>query len=124
MAKLARQERVKGAHKENEDWWRLVFDTEAKRSCVEHKWSLIDAGRAARSNKATAEFDINGFLAEGEASRKFARCKILCKSLTTVFLLSHEARTLRASPARAPPQALVAERGRLRSRLHTWREHK
>jgi len=66
MAKLTR-ELLKLAKGGNEEWWRLVFDTEAKRFCVEHKWSLIDAGRAARSNKATAEFDINGFLAEGEA---------------------------------------------------------
>ena len=69
MAKLTRQlhERVTGAHKENEDWWRLVFDTEAKRFYVEHEWSHTDAWRAARSNNGTAEFDINGFLAEGEA---------------------------------------------------------
>jgi hypothetical protein len=69
MAKLTRllHERVKGAHMENEDWWRLAFDTEAKRLYIEHEWSHRDVWRASRSNSGTAEFDINGFLAEGEA---------------------------------------------------------
>ena len=79
MAKLTRQlqERVKGAHKENEDWWRLVFDTEAKRLYVEHEWSHTDAWRAARSNNGTAEFDINGFLAEGEAQAQAELLRII-----------------------------------------------
>ena len=64
MAKLTRQlhERIRGENTENKDWWRLVFDTEAKRFYIEHEWSHTDAWRAARSNKGTAEFDINGFL--------------------------------------------------------------
>ena len=51
----------------NEEWWRLVFDTEAQRLYIEHEWSHTDAWRASRSKSGTAEFDINGFLAEGEA---------------------------------------------------------
>ena len=68
MAKLTRQlhERIRGDNTENKDWWRLVFDTEAKRFYIEHEWSHTDAWRAARSNNGTADFDINGFLAEGE----------------------------------------------------------
>ena len=79
MAKLTRQlhERVAGAHNENEDWWRLVFDTEAKRFYVEHEWSHTDAWRAARSNNGTAEFDINGFLAEGEAPAQAELLRII-----------------------------------------------
>jgi len=75
MAKLTRllHERVKGAHMENEDWWRLAFDTEAKRLYIEHEWSHRDVWRASRSNSGTAEFDINGFLAEGEAPSLFRK---------------------------------------------------
>jgi hypothetical protein len=38
MARLTRplHELVRGGHMENEDWWRLVFDTEAKRFYIEH----------------------------------------------------------------------------------------
>ncbi len=69
MAKLTRQlhERVKGGHMENEDWWRLVFDTEAQRLYIEHEWSHTDAWRASRSKSGTAEFEVNSFLSEGEA---------------------------------------------------------
>jgi hypothetical protein len=69
MAKLTRQlyELVRGVGKENKDQWRLVFDTEGKRLYVEHEWSHADMWRVARSNSGSAEFDINGFLAEGEA---------------------------------------------------------
>jgi hypothetical protein len=66
MAKLTRQlhHLAKGG---NEEWWRLVFDTEAQRLYIEHEWSHTDAWRASRSKSGTAEFDINGFLTEGEA---------------------------------------------------------
>ena len=70
MAKLTRplHELVRGAHMENKDWWRLAFDTEAKRLYVEHEWNHTDTWlRPARSNSGSAEFDINSFLAEGEA---------------------------------------------------------
>ena len=69
MAKLTRplHELVRGGHMENEDWWRLVFDTEAKRLFIEHEWNHTDMWRASRSNNGAAEFDINAFLAEGEA---------------------------------------------------------
>jgi hypothetical protein len=79
MAKLTRllHERAKGAHKENEDWWSLVFDTEAKRIYIEHEWSHKDTWRTARSNSGTAEFEINGFLAEGEALAQVELLRII-----------------------------------------------
>ena len=48
MAKLTRQlhKLTKGG---NEEWWRLVFDTEAQRLYIEHEWSHTDAWRASRS---------------------------------------------------------------------------
>ena len=68
MAQLTRllHERVKGAHKENKEWWRLAFDTEAKRLYVEHEWTHADMWRDSRSDSGTVEFEINAFLAEGE----------------------------------------------------------
>jgi len=62
MAKLTRQlqERVIGAHKENEDWWRLVFDTEAKRLYVEQEWSHTDAWPAARSQNGSGGLGSRG----------------------------------------------------------------
>jgi hypothetical protein len=79
MAKLTRQlhERISGDNTENKDWWRLVFDTEAKRFYIEHEWSHTDAWRAARSNNGTADFDINGFLAEGEAPAQAELLRII-----------------------------------------------
>ena len=79
MAKLTRRlhERISGDNTENKDWWRLVFDTEAKRLYIEHEWSHTDAWRAARSNNGTAEFDINGFLAEGEAPAQAELLRII-----------------------------------------------
>ena len=42
MAKLTRQ-LLKLAKGGNEEWWRLVFDTEAQRLYIEHEWSHTDA---------------------------------------------------------------------------------
>ena len=82
MAKLTRQlhERIRGDNTENKDWWRLVFDTEAKRFYIEHEWNHTDTWRAARSNNGTAEFDINGFLAEGEAPAQAECCSELSRA--------------------------------------------
>jgi hypothetical protein len=79
MAKLTRQlhERIRGDNTENRDWWRLAFDTEAKRFYVEHEWSHTDAWRAARSNNGTVEFDINGFLGEDEAPAQAELLRII-----------------------------------------------
>jgi hypothetical protein len=78
MAKLTRQlhKLAKGG---NEEWWRLVLDTKAQRLYIEHEWSHTDAWRASRSKSGTAEFDINGFLAEGEASAQAALQRIIEK---------------------------------------------
>ena len=66
MAKLTRQlhKLTKGG---NEEWWTLVFDTDTQRLYIEHEWSHTDVWRASRSSSGAAEFNINSFLAEGEA---------------------------------------------------------
>src|SRR5438477_3331598 len=45
----------------NEDWWRLVLDTDAKRLTVEHEWRRQNA-RGAGYQAGTAELEINAFL--------------------------------------------------------------
>jgi hypothetical protein len=57
--------RVKGSLANDEDWWRLVFDTDAKRLYVEHEWSHVDLGANGRADSGKAETDIATFLAQG-----------------------------------------------------------
>ncbi len=33
----------------DEDWWRLAFDTEKKRLYVEHEWEYVDAQRGGKA---------------------------------------------------------------------------
>ena len=79
MAQLTRllHEVVRGTQKENKEWWRLAFDTEAQRLYVEHEWCHTDMWRVSRSNAGTTEFDINGFLAEGEAPAQAELMRII-----------------------------------------------
>jgi len=44
---------------------------------IEHEWSHTDVWRVSRSNTGTAEFDINGFLAEGEAPAQAELLRII-----------------------------------------------
>jgi hypothetical protein len=44
---------------------------------VEHEWSHTDEWRVAGSNNGTAEFDINGFLADGEAPAQAELLRII-----------------------------------------------
>jgi hypothetical protein len=54
---------VRGPMGCNEDWWRLVFDTEGKRLYVEHEWAYLDVRvRGARPDDGTTEMDIAEFL--------------------------------------------------------------
>jgi hypothetical protein len=78
MAKLTRQlhKLAKGG---NEESWMLVFDTKTHRLYIEHEWSHTDAWRASRSKSGTAEFDINGFLAESDASAQAELQRIIEK---------------------------------------------
>ena len=58
-----------GAHGRDRDWWRLVYDTDAKRLYVEHEWSYFDEGRPSSPDGGTAEMEIAAYLAEGGSSR-------------------------------------------------------
>jgi hypothetical protein len=47
MATLKRQiyRRVRGSFAQDEDWWRLCYDTQAREFFVEHEWSHVDPFR-------------------------------------------------------------------------------
>jgi hypothetical protein len=48
-----------GPFMEDEDWWDLVLDTEAKRFFVEHTWEHAGAGEGARGIET---FDVESVL--------------------------------------------------------------
>ena len=64
MPKLERQfyERTRGGHLENEDWWTLVFDTDAKRIYVEHTWSHKNPWKAGHNDSGARSTEVNEFL--------------------------------------------------------------
>lgn len=78
MAKLKRElaRRARGPVMNDEDWWRLVYDSEAKRLYVEHEWEHVDVRKAGKADKGTKELEIGQFLnegGEGEAHRELVR---------------------------------------------------
>jgi hypothetical protein len=58
-----------GALGRDKDWWRLVYDTDAKRLYVEHEWSYFDEQRPGSPDGGTAEMELAAYLAEGGSSR-------------------------------------------------------
>jgi hypothetical protein len=57
----------------DEDWWRLVFDTETKRLYVEHEWEYVDVRRGGKADSGRLEIDLAAFLNEsrqGPAQRE------------------------------------------------------
>jgi len=67
MALLKRElhRSVKGPVQNDEDWWHLVFDTDAKRLYVEHRWAHVDVRGAGEANSGTEQFDIADYLRQG-----------------------------------------------------------
>lgn len=49
-----------------EDWWALVFETDANRLYVEHSWSHANIWKPAKSRHGSKQIDINEFLASGD----------------------------------------------------------
>jgi hypothetical protein len=47
-----------------EEWWRLVFDTEANRLYIVHEWERTDRRDANASDRGSEQVDIGSFLAE------------------------------------------------------------
>jgi hypothetical protein len=80
--------RAKGPVMNDEDWWRLVFDTDAKRLYVEHEWAHTDVRKGSSADSGTAEFEISAFLNEpshGAAQRQLLRL------LTNLFEVGRDA---------------------------------
>jgi hypothetical protein len=53
--------RIKGSWTNNEDWWNLVYDTEAKRLFVEHSWSHVDPHKISNADSGRAEIASQNF---------------------------------------------------------------
>ena len=66
---------AKGPVMNDEDWWRLVFDTETGRLYVEHEWDHVDV-RGGAADKGRGEVSVRAFLREpgqGPAHRELRR---------------------------------------------------
>ena len=57
---------AKGPVMNDEDWWRLVFDTDANRLYVEHEWQYVDVQRKGEANHGQIEMDVTSFLNKPE----------------------------------------------------------
>lgn len=64
MALLVRelQRSAKGPVENDEDWWRLVFDTDTKRLYVEHEWQHTDVRGAGHSDHGKELIEIPEYL--------------------------------------------------------------
>lgn len=56
---------VTGPILNDEDWWRLTFDTETKRLYVEDEWAHTDVHRSGPPDSGSKELEITDFLNEG-----------------------------------------------------------
>lgn len=68
---------VKGGHMENEDWWRLVLDTDTGRIYVEHEMSHTDVWGRGGGKAGTWELDINEYLANPESRQRSKLIEVL-----------------------------------------------
>jgi hypothetical protein len=49
---------ARGPVMNDEDWWRLAFDTENKRLYVEHEWAHLDVRGRGAANSGTEQIEI------------------------------------------------------------------
>ena len=65
MARMVREfhRSARGPVLNDEDWWRLVFDTETGRLFVQHEWAYLDARRGGPPANAMREIEIPDALA-------------------------------------------------------------
>ncbi|GJE46861.1 hypothetical protein [Methylobacterium soli] len=66
MALLIRelQRSAKGSGANDEDWWRLVFDTDTKRLYVEHEWQHTEVREAGHSGQGKERVEIPDYLTQ------------------------------------------------------------
>jgi hypothetical protein len=84
MAILKREidRRATGPVMNDEDWWRLVFDTETKRLYVEHEWAHMDVRQGGPANNGSEEIEITAFLKEDNQRRAHQE---LSRLISTLF---------------------------------------
>jgi hypothetical protein len=62
----------------DEDWWRLVFETDTKHLYVEHEWKHEDVSWRGQANVGTGKIEIEDYLAEpGEGPGQHELMRIL-----------------------------------------------
>ena len=66
MALLTRELRraATGPVANDEDWWRLVFDTDTKRLYIEHEWQHTDVREPGHSGHEKAQIEIHEYLTQ------------------------------------------------------------
>ncbi|WP_336491617.1 hypothetical protein [Methylobacterium nigriterrae] len=88
MALLIRelQRTAKGAVTNDEDWWRLVFDTDTKRLYVEHEWQHTEGPEAGRPSQGKEQIEIADYLTQAGQT---AGHRELWQLIQTLFREAH-----------------------------------
>jgi hypothetical protein len=88
MALLIRelQRSAKGPVANDEDWWRLVFNTDTKRLYIEHEWQHADVRGAGRSDHGKEQIEIPEYLTQAGQT---AGHRELWQLIQTLFREAH-----------------------------------
>jgi len=82
VAELRRQlhYRMKGSMGNDEDWWVLVFDPEARKLYVEHEWDNVplSGGKGTRGKR---NISIGDFLQEGGQGKQHSELVALIEAM-------------------------------------------
>jgi hypothetical protein len=68
--------RTKGPMAENEDWWRLCYDTDTKEFFVEHEWSYVKIN-GLKTNSGKSKHDVDTWGGEGAEAIERAKERLL-----------------------------------------------
>lgn len=68
--------RVKGPMAENEDWWRLCYDTDAERFYIEHEWDHVKINGLTQ-NTGKTEHDADMWKGAGAAKISEAKKRLM-----------------------------------------------
>lgn len=68
--------RTRGPMAENEDWWRLCYDTDAGTFFVEHEWSHTSIS-ALQTNSGTMRHDADSWTDQGAEKIEGAKRRLL-----------------------------------------------
>lgn len=65
MLKRLLDKQATGPVLNDEDWWRLAYDSDTGRLFVEHEWEHVDVSRDGKANSGVTQTDVTSFLSEG-----------------------------------------------------------